>query len=80
MHIIVTTPGGSLEAMASARARLSLASRGVPPIRIKTSTVGPNHFVATTAIPYPGDWKLDVILTDRNDREILFTTTAPVRS
>lgn len=80
MHIIVTTPGGSLEAMTSARARLSLASRGVPPIRIETSTVGPNHFVATTAIPYPGDWKLDVILTDRNDREILLTTTAPVRS
>mgnify|MGYP006271753335 CR=1 FL=1 len=80
MHIIVTTPGGSLDAVKSARARLSLASRDVPPIAIDPTSVGPNHFVATTAIPYGGEWKLDVILVDASDREILFTTTAPIRN
>ena len=80
MHIIVTTPGGSLDAVKSARARLSLASRDVPPITVEPTSVGPNHFVATTAIPYGGDWKLDVILVDASDRETLFTTTAPIRN
>jgi copper transport protein len=79
IHIIVTTPGGSLDAVKSARARLSLASRGIPPIAVDPASVGPNHFVATTAIPYGGQWKLDVILVDSTDREILFTTTATIR-
>lgn len=80
MHVIVTTPGGSLEAVKSAKVRLSLASRDVPPVGVSVVSVGPNHFVGTAAIPYAGDWKLDVIVVDAADREILFTTTAPIRS
>lgn len=79
IHVIVSPPGGSLDAVASARVRLSLADRGVPPINVDATSVGPNHFVGTTAIPYSGDWKLDVIIVDAADSEILFTTTAPIR-
>ena len=80
MHVIVTTPGGSLAPVKSAKVRLSLASRDVPPVAVPVVAVGPNHFVGTGAIPYAGDWKLDVIVIDSSDSEILFTTTAPIRS
>ena len=79
IHVIVTRPGGSLDPVASARVRLSLAERDVPPIAVQPSSVGPNHFVAATQIPYAGDWKLDVILVDSDARESLYTTDLSIR-
>lgn len=79
MHIIVTSPGGSLDPVRSARVRLSSAQQNVPPIAIEPAQVGPNHFVATAQIPYAGDWNLDVILVESDGRESLFTTPFTAR-
>ena len=79
MHIIVTSPGGSLDPVRSARVRLSSAQQNVPPIAIEPAQVGPNHFVATAQIPYAGDWDLDVILVESDGRESLFTTPFTAR-
>lgn len=79
MHVIVTKPGGSLEAVASARVRLSSKERDVPTIMIEPSQVGPNHFVATAQVPYSGEWKLDVVLVEADGRESLFTTPFTAR-
>lgn len=79
MHIIVTSPGGSLDPVESARVRLSSIQKDVPPIAVEPAVVGPNHFVATAQIPYAGDWKIDVILVEPDGRESLFTTPFTAR-
>jgi copper transport protein len=79
MHVIISKPGGSLEPVASARVRLSSAERNVPPIAVEPAEVGPNHFVATAAIPYAGEWKVDVVLIEDDGRESLFTTPVDIR-
>jgi hypothetical protein len=79
MHVIISKPGGSLEPVASARVRLSSAERNVPPIAVEPAEIGPNHFVATAAIPYAGEWKVDVVLIEDDGRESLFTTPVDIR-
>lgn len=74
MHVIVSPPGGSLQPVSDARARLSLPSRDVPPIQVDLLAVGPNHYVGTTQIPFAGEWKLDVIVSVDASNEVLFTT------
>jgi hypothetical protein len=58
---------------------LSSAERNVPPIAVEPAEVGPNHFVATAAIPYAGEWKVDVVLIEDDGRESLFTTPVDIR-
>ncbi|NCW44871.1 MAG: hypothetical protein EBV77_05185 [Gemmatimonadaceae bacterium] len=79
MHVIIAKPGGSLEPVAAARVRLSSEERNVPPIAVEPAEVGPNHFVATAAIPYAGEWKIDIVLVEDDGRESLFTTPIEVR-
>jgi hypothetical protein len=35
--------------------------------------------VATAAIPYAGEWKIDIVLVEDDGRESLFTTPIEVR-
>ena len=79
MHVIVTSPGGSLDAVESARVRLSSTQQDIPPIAVEPAKVGPNHFVATAQIPYAGDWKLDIVLVEPDGRESLFMTPFTAR-
>ena len=79
MHVIIAKPGGSLEPVAAARVRLSSEERNVPPIAVEPAEVGPNHFVATAAIPYAGEWEIDIVLVEDDGRESLFTTPIEVR-
>jgi copper transport protein len=79
MHVIISPPGGSLAPVADATARLSLASRDVPPVPVSLALVGSNHYVGTIQIPYSGEWKLDVIVSVDASNEVLFTTKVIIR-
>jgi copper transport protein len=79
MHVVISKPGGSLEAVAAAKVRLSSKERDVPPVAVEPAEVGPNHFVATAQIPYAGEWKIDVVLVEPDGRESLFTTPIDMR-
>jgi copper transport protein len=78
MHVIISPPGGSLQPVDDARARLSLPSREVPPVEVELLAVGPNHYVGTTQIPFAGEWKLDVIVSVDANNEVLFTTNVKI--
>lgn len=79
MHVIVSPPNGSLDPVLAIKARFSLASGNVPPIQAELNAVGPNHFVGTIQFVYPGEWKVDVIVSPDANSEVLYSTQLSIK-
>jgi copper transport protein len=79
MHVIVSPPNGSLDPVLAVKARFSLASGSVPPIQAELNAVGPNHFVGYIQFVYPGDWKVDVIVSPDANSEVLYSTQVTIQ-
>jgi len=79
MHVIVSPPNGSLDPVLAMKARFSLASRNVPPIQAELNAVGPNHFVGYIQFVYPGEWKVDVIVSPDANSEVLYSTQLSIK-
>ena len=79
MHVIVSPPNGSLDPVLAIKARFSLASGSVPPIQTELNAVGPNHFVGYIQFVYPGEWKVDVIVSPNANSEVLYSTQVKIK-
>ncbi|NQW59696.1 copper resistance protein CopC/CopD, partial [bacterium] len=79
MHVIVSPPNGSLDPVLAIKARFSLASSNVPPIQVELNAVGPNHFVGKIQFVYPGQWKVDVIVSPDANSEVLYSTQLSIK-
>ena len=79
MHVIVSPPNGSLDPVLAIKARFSLASGSVPPIQTELNAVGPNHFVGYIQFVYPGEWKVDVIVSPDANSEVLYSTQVKIK-
>jgi copper transport protein len=79
MHVIVSPPNGSLDPVLAMKARFSLISGNVPPIQAELNPVGPNHFVGYIQFVYPGEWKVDVIVSPDANSEILYSTQLSIK-
>ncbi len=79
MHVIVSPPNGSLDPVLAIKARFSLASSKVPPIQAELNAVGPNHFVGKIQFVYPGEWKVDVIVSPDANSEVLYSTQLSIK-
>jgi copper transport protein len=79
MHVIVSPPNGSLDPVLAIKARFSLASSSVPPIQVELNAVGPNHFVGKIQFVYPGQWKVDVIVSPDANSEVLYSTQLSIK-
>lgn len=79
MHVIVSPPNGSLDPVLAIKARFSLASSKVPPIQAELNAVGPNHFVGYIQFVYPGEWKVDVIVSPDANSEVLYSTQLSIK-
>ena len=79
MHVIVSPPNGSLDPVLAIRARFSLVSGSVPPIQAELNAVGPNHFVGYIQFVYPGEWKVDVIVSPDANSEVLYSTEVKIK-
>ena len=79
MHVIVSPPNGSLDPVLAIKARFSLASGSVPPIQAELNAVGPNHFVGYIQFVYPGEWKVDVIVSPDANSEVLYSTQVKIK-
>ncbi len=79
MHVIVSPPNGSLDPVLAIRARFSLVSGSVPPIQAELNAVGPNHFVGYIQFVYPGEWKVDVIVSPDANSEVLYSTQVKIK-
>ena len=79
MHVIVSPPNGSLDPVLAIKARFSLVSGSVPPIQAELNAVGPNHFVGYIQFVYPGEWKVDVIVSPDANSEVLYSTQVKIK-
>jgi len=79
MHVIVSPPNGSLDPVLAIKARFSLAISNVPPIQVELNAVGPNHFVGKIQFVYPGQWKVDVIVSPDANSEVLYSTQLSIK-
>ena len=79
MQYIVSPPNGSLDPVLAMKARFSLVSGSVPPIQAELNAVGPNHFVGYIQFVYPGEWKVDVIVSPDANSEVLYSTQVKIK-
>ncbi len=82
LHLTFSPPGGTLDAVKDATARLVLPERDdLGPLPIELVPAGPNHYIANgLQIPYEGDWTLEVVATTAQDATVRLTTTLDVDS
>jgi copper transport protein len=80
LHLTFTPPGGSLQPIKDVTARMTLPSRSdLGAIPIALTAAGPNHYIGSgVQIPYPGEWRLEVVPTTPDDTTVLMTTTLKI--
>jgi copper transport protein len=78
VHLVLTPPGGAIQPVASAQARMALDSEGVPDTPVTLAPDGPNHYTGTITLPFAGDWSFDLIVEVTPGNTLLLTTTVPI--
>jgi copper transport protein len=68
IHIIITSPGGSLTPVVGVTARVSLPKGGIPNSPITLKAEGPNHYSGKVTFPKSGVWTVELLVqvTDSN--------------
>ena len=81
IHLTFSPPGGTLDAVKAATARMTLPSRSdIGPIPIELTPAGPNHYIGSgVQIPYDGKWTLEIVTTNAQDATVLMSTTIDVK-
>jgi hypothetical protein len=78
MHLVITPPGGSLQPVAGATARVSLPERDVPNAPVALTAEGSNHFSGPLTLPYSGTWTLELIIETEPGNSVLLVTQVPI--
>jgi hypothetical protein len=78
MHLVITPPGGSLQPVAGATARVSLPERDVPNAPVTLTAEGSNHFGGPLTLPYAGTWTLELIIETEPGNSVLLVTQVPI--
>ena len=78
MHLVITPPGGSLQPVAGATARVSLPERDVPNAPVTLTAEGSNHFSGPLTLPYAGIWTLELIIETEPGNSVLLVTQVPI--
>jgi copper transport protein len=78
IHVVLAPPGGTLQAVVSAEARISLPAENLPAVPVVLRPDGPNHFIGTVQIPQGGDWTLELIVEPEANSTVLLSTTVPI--
>jgi copper transport protein len=80
LHLIITVPGGALQPVQDATARITLAAKGIGPIPVTLVPAGPNHYISSgLQLPYDGDWSLELLVDPAPGQQVRLETTMPVR-
>ena len=78
IHVLVTPPGGSIVPVASASARVSLPSAGIPLSPVELVPEGVNHFSGNVTFPESGDWTLELIVNLTETDSVLLKATVTI--
>ena len=78
VHILLSPPGGSLQAITQATARISLVAEEIPAIPIDVQLVGTNHFQAALLVPRAGDWLLEIFVNAEPGKSLRFSAVVEI--
>lgn len=78
VHILLSPPGGSLQPITEATARISLVAEEIPAIPIEVQLVGTNHFQASLLVPRAGEWLLEIFVNSEPGRSLRFSTLVAI--
>jgi copper transport protein len=78
MHLVITPPGGSLQPVTGASARVSLPERDIPDAPVTLTADGPNHFSGPLTLPYAGSWTLELIIETEPGNSVLLVAQVPI--
>jgi copper transport protein len=79
VHVILTPPGGSLTPAKSVTVQFDLPSRGIPPIPVTMTEIGPNHWIGIVQFPFSGAWNMNTRVSPAPNQTLLFTTVVTVQ-
>ena len=77
-HIVLSPPGGALQSITDATARISLVTGEIPAIPIDVKLVGTNHFQAKLLVPRAGDWLFEVFVEPEPGKSLRFSTVVEI--
>ena len=77
-HIVLSPPGGALQLITDATARISLVTGEIPAIPIDVQLVGTNHFQAKLLVPRAGDWLFEVFVEAEPGKSLRFSTVVEI--
>lgn len=79
VHVILTPPGGSLTPAKSVTVQFDLPSRGIPPVPMKMTEIGPNHWIGIVQFPFSGAWNMNTRVSPAPNQTLLFSTVVTVQ-
>jgi len=80
VHILFSPPGGALQSITEATARISLVAEEIPAIPIDVRLVGTNHFQADLLVPRAGDWLLEIFVNSEPSQSLRFSTVVAINN
>ena len=79
MHVVIFSPGGTLDKADEITVSASLPDQGLGPIVIDVSPAGPNHVTTDQAVfPVAGTWTVVVTARYGEFDQVVFTMTIDV--
>jgi copper transport protein len=79
VHVILTPPGGSLTPAKSVTVQFDLPARSIPPIPVKMTEIGPNHWIGIVQFPFSGAWNMNTRVSPAPNQTLLFSTVVTVQ-
>lgn len=79
VHVILTPPGGSLTPAESVTVQFDLPARGIPPIPVSMTEIGPNHWIGIVQFPFSGAWNMNTRVSPAANQTLLFATVVTVQ-
>ena len=78
VHVVLSPPGGALQSIEEATARISLVAEEIPAIPIDVKLVGTNHFQAALLVPRAGDWLLEIFVNSEPGKSLRFSAVVEI--
>ena len=78
VHVVLSPPGGALQSIEEATARISLVAEEIPAIPIDLKLIGVNHFQAALLVPRAGDWLLEIFVNSEPGKSLRFSAVVEI--
>lgn len=74
MHLTIATPAGALQPVESVEMRMTLPGSEIPAVAVPVEVLGPNHFVGSVSILFPGTWTVEILVSPEPSSTKRFTS------